>query len=107
MRVLIDAQLPPGLRGWFHERGIHADHVADVLEGQAPDAAIAAYAAASGSILLTKDDDFRLRHPPGDYRLVWVRCGNITNRALRDWLAGRWDEVWQRIDEGEIFIELR
>ena len=32
-------------------------------------------------ILITKDDDFRLRHPPAGYRLVWLRCGNITNRA--------------------------
>ena len=31
MRVLIDAQLPPGLCGWFRERGVDADHVADVL----------------------------------------------------------------------------
>lgn len=107
MRVLIDAQLPPGLCDWFRDRGIEADHVADVLGGQTPDAAIASCAKASNVVLVTKDDDFRLRHPPGDYRLVWLRCGNITNRALRSWLDVCWPEVERRLDEGEVFVEVR
>lgn len=107
MRLLIDAQLPPGLCGWFREQGVDADHVSQVLSGQSPDAAIALHAAANGLVLLTKDDDFRLRHAPRDYRLVWLRCGNITNRALRSWLGERWDEVRRRLDEGEIFVEVR
>ena len=44
MRLLIDAQLPPALCGWFEERGIEAAHVRDVLGGQAPDREIAHYA---------------------------------------------------------------
>lgn len=107
MRVLIDAQLPPRLCDWFREQGLDADHVADVLGGQAPDATIASHAAANGFVLLTKDDDFRLRHPPGGYRLVWLRCGNITNRALRVWLEDRWPEVRRRLDEHELFVEVR
>lgn len=107
MRVLIDAQLPPGLCGWFRELDVEADHVADVLDGQAPDATIAAYAAMNGVVLLTKDDDCRLRHPPVDYRLVWLRCGNITNRALRVCLGDRWSEVRRRLDEGDAFVEVR
>ena len=107
MRVLIDAQLPPALCGWFREQGIEADHVADVLGGQSPDAAIAEYAQANGLVLITKDDDFRLRHPPEGYRLVWLRCGNITNRALRLWLGARWAEVKRRLDEGELVVEVR
>lgn len=41
---------------------------------------------------MTKDDDFLLRHPPVRSRLIWLRCGNITNRALREWLGKRWPE---------------
>ena len=67
MRVLIDAQLPPGLCDWFRERGVDADHVAGVLGGQTPDATIAAHAKASELVLITKDDDFRLRFPPGGF----------------------------------------
>lgn len=107
MRCLIDAQLPPGLCTWLHGQGIEAEHVFDVLGGQTPDAAIASYAKASALILITKDDDFRLRHPPGEYRLIWLRCGNITNRSLQDWLGKRWPEVRQRLDDGEVFVEVR
>lgn len=107
MRCLIDAQLPPGLCGWLREQGVEAEHVSDVLGGQTPDAAIAHHAKVHALVLITKDDDFRLRHPPGDYRLIWLRCGNITNRALREWLGERWPEVRQRLDDGEMFVEVR
>ena len=107
MRVLIDAQLPPALCSWFSEQGIAAEHVCDVLGGQTPDAAIAQYARANSLVLITKDDDFRLRHPPQGYCLVWLRCGNITNRALRLWLEARWAEVKRRLDEGEQVVEVR
>ena len=107
MRCLIDAQLPPGLCGWLREQGVAAEHVTDVLGGQTPDAKIAEHAAAEALVLITKDDDFRLRYPPGNYRLVWLRCGNITNRALRDWLGERWPEVRQRLDDGEVLVEVR
>jgi predicted nuclease of predicted toxin-antitoxin system len=107
MRVLIDAQLPPALCRWFDEQGVEAAHVATVLGGQTADVAIAGHALAHDMVLLTKDDDFRLRIPPGDYRLVWLRCGNITNQALRLWLDARWPEIRRRLDEGDVFVEVR
>lgn len=106
MRVLIDAQLPPALCGWFREQGVDAEHVHQVLGGQVSDVRIADYAAASALVILTKDDDFRLRFTPGAFRLVWLRCGNITNRALRLWLGERWPEV-RRLEEGDLFVEVR
>ena len=107
MRFLIDAQLPPALCGWFEERGFHAEHVTEHLGGQRPDADIARYVASNSLILVTKDDDFALRIPPQDYQLVWLRCGNITNRALREWLLDRWAELIVRLQEGERLIEVR
>jgi predicted nuclease of predicted toxin-antitoxin system len=107
MRCLIDAQLPPGLCSWLREQGVEAQHVFDVLGGQTPDTSIAEYAKANKLVLITKDDDFRLRHPPVDYRLIWLRCGNITNQSLRAWLGQRWPEVRQRLDDGEVFVEVR
>lgn len=106
MRVLIDAQLPPGLCAWFRDQGVDAEHVRDHLGGQASDAAIARHATEQGVVLLTKDDDFRLRHPPGRYRLVWIRCGNLTNRKLRLWLEQRWPEARRRLEEGDVMIEV-
>jgi predicted nuclease of predicted toxin-antitoxin system len=107
MRFLIDAQLPPALCGWFEERGFEAEHVSERLGGQTPDARIAESAAAGALILVTKDDDFALRHPPGDYRLLWLRCGNITNRSLRAWLAERWPAILAGLEAGEALIEVR
>ena len=107
MRFLIDAQLPPALCGWFGERGLEAEHVTQRLGGQTPDAEIAACVSAEGFILVTKDDDFALRHPPVGYQLLWLRCGNIANRALRDWLLERWTLVLVRLEAGERLIEVR
>jgi predicted nuclease of predicted toxin-antitoxin system len=106
MRFLVDAQLPPALCGWFGERGFEAEHVTERLSGQTPDAEIAAFVSEKGFVLVTKDDDFALRHPSGDYRLLWLRCGNITNPALRAWLLERWMLVLT-LEAGERLIEVR
>lgn len=107
MRFLIDAQLPQALCGWFAEQGHEAVHVAAVLGGQTPDREIADHAVAHQLVLVTKDDDFVLRHPPETYQLVWLRCGNITNRALRGWLDARWPALADLLREGERLVELR
>ena len=107
MQFLIDAQLPPMLCSWFEEQGHKAEHVTETLGGQTPDRDVAKHAAAHGLILVTKDDDFVLRHPPTDYLLVWLRCGNITNQALRLWLSARWETLSARLQEGERLIEVR
>ena len=107
MRFLIDAQLPPALCDWFKERGFEAEHVSRRLGGQTPDADIAACAVAEGFVLITKDDDFALRHPPKDYQLVWLRCGNITNRAVRAWLLDRWALLLVKLHSGEQLTEVR
>ena len=107
MRFLIDAQLPPALCGWFGEQGFEAEHVTQRLGGQTSDADITAYAVAGGFVLVTKDDDFALRHPPDDYQLVWLRCGNITNRTLRKWLLERWSLLLASLEAGEKLIEVR
>jgi predicted nuclease of predicted toxin-antitoxin system len=107
MRFLVDAQLPPSLCAWFAERGFAAEHVTEHLDGQTPDAEIASYAAANGLVLVTKDDDFAFRFPPETYQLVWLRCGNISNRALQDWLLERWTLLLAKLDAGERLIEVR
>ena len=107
MRFLVDAQLPPALCAWFEEQGNAAEHVSAALGGQTPDRAIAHYARSGGWTLVTKDDDFRLRFPPVGYQLLWLRCGNITNRSLRVWLGARWPAVWTRLRAGEPLVEVR
>lgn len=107
MRFLIDAQLPPAICVWFQERGLVAGHVIDTLGGQTPDREIAAHVERHALILVTKDDDFVLWYPPGRSRLLWLRCGNITNRGLRLWLDARWPTIEARLRQGERVIEVR
>lgn len=107
MHLLIDAQLPPALCGWFAERGHIATHVAEVLGGQTPDRDIARYVETHELVLVTKDDDFLLRHPPVRSRLLWLRSGNISNRGLRLWLDARWMAIETRLAQGDVVIEVR
>ena len=106
MRFLVDAQLPPALGAWLRERVDQAEHVTERLSGQTPDRVVAAYAAEHDLVLLTKDDDFALRHSPVDYQLVWLRCGNIGNVALRAWLEPRWPELIEELRSGGRMVEL-
>ena len=107
MRALVDAQLPPALCIWLQAKGIEAVHVASVLGGQTADRLIADTVEAEGLVLFTKDDDFALRHPPKRSQLVWLRCGNISNRGLIAWLEPRLAAVMERLVASERFIEVR
>ena len=107
MRFLIDAQLPPGLCAWFEELCHEAQHVSLLLSGQAPDADIVAFAEEQGLVLVSKDDDFATRFQARRFRLLWLRCGNITNRAMRVWLDQRWPMIATSLEAGEALIEVR
>jgi predicted nuclease of predicted toxin-antitoxin system len=37
---------------------------------------------------------------------VRLRCGNVTNRALAEWLEERWARAEERLGAGERRIEL-
>lgn len=106
MNFLIDAQLPPALCHWIEEKGHAAVHVAHVLSGETPDADVARYAAHQGCILVTKDDDFSFRHWQDGLRVVWIRLGNATNRALIAWLVPRWPDIERALASGERLIEV-
>jgi predicted nuclease of predicted toxin-antitoxin system len=107
MKFLIDAQLPPALGDWLRERGHEAEHVFDVAMVGATDAEVAARAEDTGSVLITKDEDFTALRLPDRFVLLWIRCGNSTNRALFAWLEPRWSEIERLLDGSERFVEVR
>ncbi|MGC2657250.1 MAG: DUF5615 family PIN-like protein [Bryobacteraceae bacterium] len=78
MNLLIDNQLPPALARFIEsELRCSAIHVADVGLRDASDAEVWQYASTTGSILVSKDEDFAtmvLRAPTA--KLIWVRVGN-------------------------------
>jgi predicted nuclease of predicted toxin-antitoxin system len=107
MKYLIDAQLPPGLVRWFEGCGFEAAHVFDLGLGASGDAEIAALAEKDGYVLVSKDEDFLTLRLPDRFAVLWLRCGNTTNRALTEWMDERWERVAALLQSGERLVELR
>lgn len=69
MKFLLDANMPRAALGAVLARGHEAEHIRDTELRDAPDEQIAAYALASGAVLVSRDLDFAdvRRYPPADY----------------------------------------
>jgi len=108
VRFLIDAQLPPALARWLISAGHAAEHVSDVGLAEANDEPIRLHAAATGAVIVTKDEDFAARkaHSPGSPPVVWVRIGNASNRALLKWFVPLLPTILERLENGEGLIEI-
>jgi predicted nuclease of predicted toxin-antitoxin system len=94
VRFLVDAQLPPALALWLRE---------------AEDSQIWHYALEHQTILITKDEDFieRARQSNSAPVLVWLRIGNVSNRALRQWLLPQLPQILTWIEQGVRVLEIR
>lgn len=110
MKVWTDAQFPPLLAGWITKTfDIEASNL-DVLGlRHASDLAIFEALRAPGNVILTKDEDFvdlvtRLDAPP---HVLWVTCGNVTNRAMGVVLRRTLVEALAMIEKGERVVEIR
>jgi predicted nuclease of predicted toxin-antitoxin system len=108
LRFLIDAQLPPMLATHLVAEGFKAEHVNRVGLGAADDARIWAYAVEHRAVLVSKDGDFaasarRSRTGP---QVIWIRFGNVTNRALWSALQGALNEIVEAFNSGDRVIEL-
>lgn len=109
--VWIDAQLPPSVGRWLEvDLQVPALHVATLGHLTSTDETIFRAARAAGRVVLvTKDDDFRRlvgRHGPPP-QVVWVRCGNVSNRDLRRILLSVWPRVIALLEAGEPLVEIR
>ena len=107
MKFLVDAQLPPGLCGWLRDRGHVAVHVHDLPDAPATDRRIVALVEEEQTVLISKDEDFVTLRLPDRFAFLWLRCGNISNRGLRDWLGAHWVSVERRLEAGGRLITLR
>lgn len=107
MKFLVDAQLPPELCGWLEERGHGAVHVGALADEALRDRQIADYAEAEGLVVISKDEDFVELRQPDRFALLWLRCGNVSNLKLREWLGGEWELVEERLKAGVRFVTLR
>ncbi len=56
--------------------------------------------------MISKDSDFVQHRLPDRFVLVWLRCGNFSNRRLGEWLGEQWEDVERRLEAGARFIIL-
>lgn len=109
MRLLLDAQLPPALAGWFRDRGVAATPLRELGLRDSDDGSIWRFAAEGAWVVVTKDEDFvnRCLGDPASPVVVWLRIGNCTNRALFAWLEPLLPQILSRLHKGERLIEVR
>ncbi|MGL6096423.1 MAG: DUF5615 family PIN-like protein [Fimbriiglobus sp.] len=109
MTIWLDAHLPPAIAPWLSATfGVTATAVRDIGLRDALDPPIFAAARAAGAVVMTKDADFPdlvARHgtPP---QVIWLRCGNTSNRALRELLTREFPAALQRLSAGDAVVEL-
>jgi len=105
---LIDAQLPPALARQLVASGHEAVHVSEIGLLTARDRDIWSHAAATGAVLITKDEDFvtmRALNNSGA-AVVWVRLGNTTRRALLGRFAEVFPTILAALERGDTILEI-
>lgn len=109
MNFWLDAQLPPQFAHWLTTTfGISATSLLDLGLRDAEDQNIFKAARSEGTVIITKDSDFielvtRLGTPP---QILWVTCGNVTNRNLRRIFTETFPEALALLQTGEIIVEI-
>ncbi|MBD2655224.1 MULTISPECIES: DUF5615 family PIN-like protein [Synechocystis] len=109
MNIWVDAQLPPTLADWLSSSfDLEAAALRDLGLRDAKDIEIFDAARVANSVIMTKDSDFvdlvcRLGIPP---QIIWLTCGNVTNRNLRRILSSTLPKALEKLQEGEMIVEI-
>lgn len=109
MRLWIDAQLPPALASWLTVTfSLEAHSLRELGLRDAKDLEIFMAARAENVVIVTKDSDFidlvcRLGTPP---QILWLTCGNVTNRNLKNLLSATLEEALVRFHQGDSIVEI-
>jgi len=105
----IDAQLPPQLAIWLSQTfKVEAYSLRDLDLRDAEDEQIFQQARQQGIVIISKDSDFvdmvlRLGIPP---QLLWITCGNFTNRRLQEPLTQVFPKAEKLLATGEAVVEI-
>ncbi len=109
MKFWVDAQLPPMLAPWLsQEYGVEALSLRDIHLRDAADMAIFQAARQAKAVVISKDNDFVelvSRHgvPP---QLLWVTCGNVSNRRLQAVFAKTFPDALALLEAGQAIVEV-
>ena len=108
--IWIDAQLSPALAAWINRNyeDIEAKSVRAVGLRDADDQEIYQAAREADVVMMSKDSDFLSlldRHGPPP-RMIWVTCGNTSNRRMREILDQTLQSAAEMLGEGETVVEI-
>ncbi|MDO8674916.1 MAG: DUF5615 family PIN-like protein [Candidatus Omnitrophota bacterium] len=110
MTIWIDAQISPQMAPWLKENfGIEAKAVRELGLRDADDREIYESARAKNVTVMTKDSDFfvlldELGPPP---QILWITCGNTSNRSLKKILQKTLSDALNLLKQGESLVEIR
>ncbi|HEY3137183.1 MAG TPA: DUF5615 family PIN-like protein [Blastocatellia bacterium] len=109
MIIWLDAQLSPTIAKWIEATfAVEARALRDLGLRDATDREIFRAARAADAIVMTKDSDFvtiqnQLGAPP---RIIWLTCGNTSNRYLRTLLTTAFPKALELLEGGEDLVEI-
>lgn len=109
MKFWVDAQLPPSLASWLSAcHGVEAHSLRDLGMRDDDDRKIFDAARQAGVVIISKDSDFvdlvsRYGTPP---QLLWVTCGNVTNKKLQAVFDQTFTEAKAALSAGQAIIEV-
>lgn len=109
MKFWVDAQLPPTLAAWLSETyAVEAVSLRDLGLRDAGDSEIFHAARQASAVVISKDSDFvdlvsRYGVPP---QLLWVTCGNVTNRKLHEMFANTFPDAVTALTAGQAIVEI-
>jgi predicted nuclease of predicted toxin-antitoxin system len=109
MIIWVDAQLPPTLAAWIVETfGVTALSLKELGLRDAKDTEIFEAAIQPNLVIMSKDSDFvdlvcRLGSPP---QILWLTCGNVTNKNLRRILTLTLPDAIIQLQQGESVVEI-
>jgi predicted nuclease of predicted toxin-antitoxin system len=88
--------------------GLEAAALRDLGLRDAQDTLIFEAARNENAVIITKDSDFidlvcRLGSPP---QILWLTCGNVTNRSLKQLLTATLPGALDQLRQGEAIVEI-
>ena len=109
MKFWLDAQLPPTLAKFLSEEfNVQADPLRELGMRDADDMEVFEKARDKNVTIISKDSDFvelvqRLGSPP---QLLWVTCGNVSNKHMRHIFTKLFPDALSMLREGEAIVEI-
>jgi predicted nuclease of predicted toxin-antitoxin system len=109
MIIWLDAQLSPALAPWIKSKFcVETKALRDIGLRDATDGEIFTAARLAGAIVMTKDSDFVTLHhhkgaPP---QIIWLTCGNTSNKALQALLTATFPQALALLNAGEELVEI-